>query len=268
MALLVKSSCFVLALSVCLLYTVWAECNQDCAYCTYRLQGQHAQINPLTCTLECEGKLPAAKSWDMCKELLQLSKPMISQEGDHVSLENDKEKDDQHLLAKKYGGFMKRYGGFMKKMDELYNVEPDDENGREILSKRYGGFMKKDIESGSLANTGDLLKDLLNSGDNNEIGHRIESSDSDPEIMKRYGGFMRGFKRSPVEEDGAKEMQKRYGGFMRRVGRPEWGQDFQKRYGGFMRRFNDAFFPSNEDGESYSKEVPDLEKRYGGFMGV
>lgn len=154
----------------------------------------------------------------------------------------------------------------MKKMDELYPVEPEEEaNGGEILAKRYGGFMKKDAEEESAqGSSSDLLKELLATGDHRENGHHQEGSD-DEEMGKRYGGFMRGLKRSPQMEDEAKELQKRYGGFMRRVGRPEWWMDYQKRYGGFLKRFADTL-PSDEEGEGYSKEVPEMEKRYGGFM--
>lgn len=178
-----------------------------------------------------------------------------------------KELDENHLLAKKYGGFMKRYGGFMKKMDELYRVEPEDEaNGGEILAKRYGGFMKKDSDDDALANSSDLLKELLGTGDNPEAAHYRELNENDGDVSKRYGGFMRSVKRSPEMEDEAKELQKRYGGFMRRVGRPEWWLDYQKRYGGFLKRFADSILPSEDNGETYSKEVPEMEKRYGGFM--
>nr|XP_008534833.1 PREDICTED: proenkephalin-A [Equus przewalskii] len=217
------------------------------------------------CTLECEGKLPSLKTWETCKELLQLSKLELPQGGTSALRESSKQ-EESHLLAKKYGGFMKRYGGFMKKMDELYPVEPEEEaNGGEILAKRYGGFMKKDAEEdAALGNSSDLLKELLATGDNRDSSHHQESSD-DEEVSKRYGGFMRGLKRSPQLEDQAKELQKRYGGFMRRVGRPEWWMDYQKRYGGFLKRFADSL-PSDEEGESYSKEVPEMEKRYGGFM--
>lgn len=203
-----------------------------------------------TCTLECEGKLPSVKAWGTCKELLQTTKEDNAQEA-------EKEIDDSHLLAKKYGGFMKRYGGFMKKkMDELYHTEPEEESaGGEVLAKKYGGFMKKEYDS----DTSDLLRELLGTGVDAD-------SDAPGEVNKRYGGFMRGYRRSPDVEDEAKELQKRYGGFMRRVGRPEWWQDYQKRYGGFMRRFADSFLPSDEDGESYSKEIPEMDKRYGGFM--
>nr|XP_033790304.1 LOW QUALITY PROTEIN: proenkephalin-A [Geotrypetes seraphini] len=258
MALLLRHCSFLVALNACLLLTVRAECNKDCASCTYQL-GHHSEINSVACTLECEGKLPSSKAWDSCKELLQLAKLDLSQER-----EKDQENDENLILAKKYGGFMKRYGGFMKKMGELYHIEPEEENNDgEILPKRYGGFMKK----GSDRDVSDLLKELLSSdgGDNSETGHYKDSYDRPGEVSKRYGGFMRGFKRSPELEDEAKELQKRYGGFMRRVGRPEWWLDYQKRYGGFMRRFADSF-PSDEDAESYSKEIPEMEKRYGGFM--
>ncbi|KAI6074922.1 Synenkephalin [Aix galericulata] len=265
MALLLRLGCSLLALSTCLLPRVRADCGRECATCAYRL-GPRADIHPLACTLECEGKLPSAKAWETCKELLQLTKLDLSEDSS-IAPGDKKELDENHLLAKKYGGFMKRYGGFMKKMDELYRVEPEDEaNGGEILAKRYGGFMKKDSDDDALANSSDLLKELLGTGDNPEAGHYREISENDGDINKRYGGFMRSIKRSPELEDEAKELQKRYGGFMRRVGRPEWWLDYQKRYGGFLKRFADSILPSEEDGETYSKEVPEMEKRYGGFM--
>ncbi|NXQ17104.1 PENK protein, partial [Peucedramus taeniatus] len=265
MALLLRLGCSLLALSTCLLPRARADCGRDCAACAYHL-GPRAAIHPLACTLECEGKLPSAKAWETCKELLQLAKLDLSEDG-NIAPGDKKELDENHLLAKKYGGFMKRYGGFMKKMDELYRAEPEDEaNGGEILAKRYGGFMKKDSDDDALANSSDLLKELLGTGDNPEAAHYREINENDGDVSKRYGGFMRSIKRSPELEDEAKELQKRYGGFMRRVGRPEWWLDYQKRYGGFLKRFADSILPSEEDGETYSKEVPEMEKRYGGFM--
>nr|AAU95755.1 proenkephalin [Bombina orientalis] len=249
MQLVLRHCCLALALTTYLFVAVRADCSKDCATCAYHL-GQQAELNSLACTLECEGKLPLAKAWGTCKELLQAAKE------DNVQ-EEKRTKATIALIAKKYGGFMKRYGGFMKKMDELYHVEPEDgENGGEILAKKYGGFMKKEADT----DTSDLLRELLaTNGD-------PENNDTPEEMSKRYGGFMRGYRRSPEAEDDTRVLQKRYGGFMRRVGRPEWWQDYQKRYGGFMRRFADSLLPSDEDGESYSKEVPEVEKRYGGFM--
>ncbi|XP_049716055.1 proenkephalin-A [Elephas maximus indicus] len=264
MARLLRLCTWLLALSPGLLATVQAECSQDCALCSYRL-ARPADINPLACTLECEGKLPSLRTWEACKALLQLSNLELSQDGANTLQESGKQ-EASHLLAKKYGGFMKRYGGFMKKMDELYPLEPEEEaNQGETLAKRYGGFMKKDAEEDTLANSSDLLRELLGTGERGEGGPHHEGSDNDEGVSKRYGGFMRGLKRSPQLEDEAKELQKRYGGFMRRVGRPEWWMDYQKRYGGFLKRFADAL-PSDEESESYSKEVPEMEKRYGGFM--
>uniref|UniRef100_A0A286XP31 Proenkephalin-A n=1 Tax=Cavia porcellus TaxID=10141 RepID=A0A286XP31_CAVPO len=266
MARLLRLCTWLLALGPGLLATVQAECSQDCAACSYRLV-RPGDLNFLACTLECEGQLPSLKIWETCKDLLQVSKQELPQEG-ASSLRESGKQDESHLLSKKYGGFMKRYGGFMKKVDELYPVEPEEEaNGGEILTKRYGGFMKKDAEDGdALANSSDLLKELLGTGDDRDReNHHQEGGDSDEGVSKRYGGFMRGLKRSPQVEDEAKELQKRYGGFMRRVGRPEWWMDYQKRYGGFLKRFAE-FLPSDEEGESYSKEVPEMEKRYGGFM--
>lgn len=251
---------WLLALGPGLLATVRAECSQDCATCSYRL-ARPTDLNPLACTLECEGKLPSLKTWETCKELLQLTKLELPPDATSAL----SKQEESHLLAKKYGGFMKRYGGFMKKMDELYPLEAEEEaNGGEVLGKRYGGFMKKDAEEDDgLGNSSNLLKELLGAGDQREGSLHQEGSDAE-DVSKRYGGFMRGLKRSPHLED-EKELQKRYGGFMRRVGRPEWWMDYQKRYGGFLKRFAEPL-PSEEEGESYSKEVPEMEKRYGGFM--
>ncbi|MEE6463925.1 hypothetical protein FKM82_006105 [Ascaphus truei] len=256
--LVFRHCCLVLALTTYLFVEIRTECSKDCATCVYHL-GQQAEINSVACTLECEGKLPSAKVWGTCKELvMQMAKVDVAQEGE----KNQDNNDDNHLLAKKYGGFMKRYGGFMKKMDELYHVEPEEDGG-ERLSKKYGGFMKKEFDG----DTSVLLKELLGTSGDPETGnYRDNNSETPGEMNKRYGGFMRGYRRSPELEDESRELQKRYGGFMRRVGRPEWWQDYQKRYGGFMRRFADSSPPSDEDGESYSKEIPEMEKRYGGFM--
>ncbi|KAM5281800.1 proenkephalin-A [Ctenodactylus gundi] len=266
MARFLRLFTWLLALGPGLLATVQAECSQDCATCSYRLV-RPGDLSFLACTLECEGQLPSLKIWETCKDLLHVFKPELPQEGPG-SLREGSKQDESHLLAKKYGGFMKRYGGFMKKMDELYPMEPEEEAlGGDGLAKRYGGFMKKDAEDGgTLSNSSDLLKELLGTGDSREKeSPRQEDGDKEEDVSKRYGGFMRGLKRSPHLEDDAKELQKRYGGFMRRVGRPEWWMDYQKRYGGFLKRFAEAL-PSEEEGESYSKEVPEMEKRYGGFM--
>ncbi|XP_005396183.2 PREDICTED: proenkephalin-A [Chinchilla lanigera] len=266
MARLLPLCCWLLALGPALLAAARAECSRDCAACGRRLP-RPGELDFLACTLECEGQLPSLKIWEACKDLLQVSTQALPQERTSSLRESGKQ-DENHLLSKKYGGFMKRYGGFMKKMDELYPMEPEEEaDGGEILAKRYGGFMKKDAEEGdALANSSDLLKELLGTGDTRDgESQRPEGGDSGEDVSKRYGGFMRGLKRSPPLEDEAKELQKRYGGFMRRVGRPEWWMDYQKRYGGFLKRFAESL-PSEEEGESYSKEVPEMEKRYGGFM--
>uniref|UniRef100_A0A8C3W5V1 Proenkephalin-A n=1 Tax=Catagonus wagneri TaxID=51154 RepID=A0A8C3W5V1_9CETA len=260
MARFLRLCTWLLAFGPGLLATVRAECSQDCATCSYRL-AHPADLNPLACTLECEGKLPSLETWENCKELLQLSKLELPPDGTSAHRESDKQ-EDGHLLAKKYGGFM-------KKMDELYPAEPEEgAPGGGILGKRYGGFMKKDAaeEADGPGSSSDLLQELLAAGDRRDASPRQEGADAE-EVSKRYGGFMRGLKRSPQLEEGeAKELQKRYGGFMRRVGRPEWWMDYQKRYGGFLKRFAADSLPSDEGGEGYSKEVPEMEKRYGGFM--
>ncbi|XP_029110807.1 proenkephalin b [Scleropages formosus] len=260
MALAVTSSCWTLLLGACLAVAARADCGKDCVHCTYHLAGRRVEIDALTCTLGCEGKLPAERSWDLCKDLLQGSAARQSVAGEARDGAGSASREaGMHALSKKYGGFMKRYGGFMKKTAELYGVEPDghseeeaeeeEDRGREILAKRYGGFMKKDGE-GELEGVA-LLKEMLRAGG--------DAEGREGDVSKRYGGFMRSTKSSLGLEDGIKELQKRYGGFMRRVGRPEWKED-QKRYGGFLKRSRE------DDPESISEDIPYMDKRYGGFM--
>lgn len=109
----------------------------------------------------------------------------------------------EHLLAKKYGGFMKRYGGFMMKKtsEDLMKDEPDGVSEEEL----------------------DILREILRVG--------LNANEPAKELQKRYGGFMRRVGRpqwldesKPYglhkrwEEEGAEnvlpETQKRYGGFM------------------------------------------------------
>ncbi|XP_028660282.1 proenkephalin b isoform X1 [Erpetoichthys calabaricus] len=258
MAVMRRCLWWMLAVSACLILTVRAECGKDCAYCAYQLRDRRPELNTVTCTLECEGKVSTTKSWEACKDILQGNKPDILTDDGRASSESTTNESEEHQLAKKYGGFMKRYGGFMKKTAELYNVEPDEENeGTEIIAKRYGGFMKKDMENSPQVDTESILKELLMHGAESDME---SNGDHDGEILKRYGGFMRSIKRSLDLEDGIKDLQKRYGGFMRRVGTPDWKEN-QKRYGGFFKR------PKAETSESNSEELADVEKRYGGFMG-
>ncbi|XP_023673964.1 proenkephalin b [Paramormyrops kingsleyae] len=243
--------CWRALLGACVLLMVRADCGQDCVRCTYHLKSPHTQIDALTCTLGCEGKLPTEKAWDLCKEILQGEKPNGITED---VTDNEEQSDAGHQLAKKYGGFMKRYGGFMKKTAELYDVEQEDQDhGREILGKRYGGFMKKDGEPE--VDTVTILKEILGTGGDDEQTR----GDQEGGLEKRYGGFMRSIRRSSDLEDEIKDLQKRYGGFMRRVGRPEWKED-QKRYGGFLKRYRE------EGEETNSEDLPYPDKRYGGFM--
>lgn len=225
--------------------TVRAECGRDCALCVYRLFRQQTEIDTLTCTLECEGTVDSRKL-EICKNTLT--------EEDRLAVDNLKQEEESigHLIAKKYGGFMKRYGGFMiKKAAEIGTGAPAESDGTEVISKKYGGFMKKDKEVGGAEDRRlELLRELLG------VGLTSESDEQhDGDMVKRYGGFMRSVQgNSGLGEEG-RDLHKRYGGFMRRVGRPEW-LDTQKS-NGFLKR-------TWEDGSETA--LPDMQKRYGGFM--
>uniref|UniRef100_A0AAR2KWQ3 Synenkephalin n=1 Tax=Pygocentrus nattereri TaxID=42514 RepID=A0AAR2KWQ3_PYGNA len=179
------SVCWLLALS-CLAVSVRAECSRQCALCIYSLLEQR------TCTLECGGSMDSRKL-ELCRDVLT-EEERVNLDGLKLEGENA-----EHLLAKKYGGFMKRYGGFMmKKAAEVSGVTGTAESD----SKKYGGFMKKDDAQDASEEQLDLLREILRSG---------------------------------IRPDEAgRDLHKRYGGFMRRVGTPQW-PDYQKRYGLYKR---------------------------------
>ncbi|XP_051990346.1 proenkephalin a [Xyrauchen texanus] len=236
---------WTLALSACLVLTVRAECGRDCALCVYRLFRQQIESDTLTCTLECEGTVDSRKL-QICKDILT--------EVERLAIDNLKQTEDStdHLLTKKYGGFMKRYGGFMiKKSAEIGAGAPTESDGTETISKKYGGFMKKDkAEGGAEDQQVKLLREILRVG----LGSELDDQ-NDGDVLKRYGGFMWSAQGNSDLEEAGRDLRKRYGGFMRRVGRPEW-LDNQKS-NGFLKR-------TSEDGGETA--LPDLQKRYGGFM--
>lgn len=104
----------------------------------------------------------------------------------------------EHLLAKKYGGFMKRYGGFMikKTLEDLSRDESDGVSDEEL----------------------DVLREILRAG--------LDANEPGKELQKRYGGFMRRVGRPQwLDESKPYGLHKRW---------EDDGPETQKRYGGFM----------------------------------
>ncbi|XP_073705867.1 proenkephalin a [Garra rufa] len=236
---------WTLALSACLVLMARGECGRDCALCVYRLMRQQTEIDTLTCSLQCEGAVDFRKL-DICKNILS--------EEDRLAMDNLKQEEESadHLLTKKYGGFMKRYGGFMvKKAAEIGMGASAESDDTEAISKKYGGFMKKDkAEDGAKDQQTELLREILRVGLTSEPDEQ-----HDGDMLKRYGGFMRSVQGNSFLGEAGKDLHKRYGGFMRRVGRPDW-LDNQKSSGFLKRTWEDG-------GES---ALPNMQKRYGGFM--
>ncbi|XP_037642171.1 proenkephalin-A-like [Sebastes umbrosus] len=240
------SSClWMLVLGACVSLVVGTECGKECALCVYRLLGQQSGFSSLTCSLECEGGLDSQK--------LRLCRDFLLEEENHIPLNADPRQqqeqeaagamtaDDEdatspeHVLAKKYGGFMKRYGGFMsRRSSSPEGVLEDPGNQDEEETIRL-----------------EILKIL-----NEAAEHGGEGDGQGGEAVKRYGGFMRRADGGVAQGDLleavlGRGLKKRYGGFMRRVGRPEWLVDSSKS-GGVLKR-------AWENGS-------ELQKRYGGFM--
>ncbi|KTF86839.1 hypothetical protein cypCar_00037781 [Cyprinus carpio] len=236
---------WTLVLSACLVPMVRAECGRDCALCVYRLLRQQTEIDTLTCSLQCEGTVDS-RQIEICKNILS--------EKDRLAMDNLKREEESadHLLAKKYGGFMKRYGGLMtKKAAEISTGAPAESHLTEAISKKYGGFMKKDkAEGGAEDQQVELLREIL------RVGLTSESDEQhDEDMVKHYGGFMRSVQGNSGLGEAGRDLHKRYGGFMRRVGRPDW-LDNQKSNGFLKRTWEDG-------GEN---ALPNMQKRYGRFM--
>ncbi|XP_053508172.1 proenkephalin a [Ictalurus furcatus] len=195
MALMVNV-CWMLALSACSVLTVQAECTKECALCLYSsLAAQQADSSTGPCTLECGSSVDLRKL-GLCRNALT--------EDERATLDQKPEPDSaEHLLAKKYGGFMKRYGGFMmKKTSE--DLTKDESDG--VSEEELG-----------------ILREILRAG--------LNANEPGKELQKRYGGFMRRVGRPQWldesknyglhkrwEDEGAEgvlpETHKRYGGFM------------------------------------------------------
>ncbi|GAA6076858.1 proenkephalin a [Tachysurus ichikawai] len=152
-------------------------------------------------TLQCPCTLECGSSVDLRK--LGLCRNALSE--DERATEDQKPEPDstEHLLAKKYGGFMKRYGGFMMKKS------PED-----LTEDEADGVPEEEL---------DILREILRVG--------LDANEHGKELTKRYGGFMRRVGRpqwldesKPYglhkrwEDEGAEnvlpETHKRYGGFM------------------------------------------------------
>lgn len=214
-----------------------ADCGKECALCVYHLLGQQSALPPLACSLECDGALDTQKL-RLCREMLleedtQLedNQQELEETADNMAAKEDDDTTPEHLLAKKYGGFMKRYGGFM---------------ARRSSSTPEGGLEEMASNDGQENVRMEILK-ILNAA--------TERGENAGDAIKRYGGFMRragsDAQSDVIEAMLGRGLKKRYGGFMRRVGRPEWlvenakgngiykrawesGSELQKRYGGFM----------------------------------
>ncbi|XP_075934197.1 proenkephalin-A-like [Anarhichas minor] len=245
MAAPAHSSCvWMLVLGACVSLVVGTECGKECALCVYRLLGQQSGFSSLTCSLECEGGLDTLKL-HLCRDYLleeenhiplnaDPRQPQEQEAADAVTADDEDAPSPEHLLAKKYGGFMKRYGGFLsRRSPSQEGVLEDPGNQDEEENARL-----------------EILKIL-----NAPAEHGGEGDGQGGEAVKRYGGFMRraggGMAQGDLLEAVlGRGLKKRYGGFMRRVGRPEWLVDSKS--GGMLKR-------AWENGS-------ELQKRYGGFM--
>ncbi|XP_015252800.1 PREDICTED: proenkephalin-A [Cyprinodon variegatus] len=239
MAVIALSCLWMLLLAgSCVRLAAAAECGTECARCVFSLRGQKSAFSTLSCSLECDGVMDSQRL-RLCKDFLFETDEDVSvdaelhQQPDQLAVDpamaDEAASPPQHLIAKKYGGFMKGYGGFMSRSLSA-QTEPRNLNEEENI--RLG-----------------ILKMISATEDQG-----MEEGDDDKAAAQRYGGFhrvgevVRGKLLEAVLGHG---LRKRYGGFMRRVGRPEWLVDSSKA-GGTLKT-------SWENGSG-------LQKRYGGFM--
>ncbi|XP_053548953.1 proenkephalin-B [Bombina bombina] len=223
-----------------------ADCVSQCFSCSQQIRDSDTiQMNPLACSLECEGSLISTDEWDWCRKIL----------------EGDSKREQEHVLPSDTQEMVvKRYGGFLKKLDKgkFFFNSPQKENAnfKEESGKKYGGFLQKYGERELPADT--ELEMVVPS--KNEIAEDDQEWGRDE--RKRYGGFLRKYPKRSLEraleiEQEEAELQKRYGGFMRRI-RPKLKWDNQKRYGGFLRRQFKVTTRSEEEPGSFSGEISNL----------
>uniref|UniRef100_A0A8C6UVL7 Prepronociceptin n=1 Tax=Neogobius melanostomus TaxID=47308 RepID=A0A8C6UVL7_9GOBI len=117
MALVQSRAVWTLVLLSCLslFSSSSADCGPECARCVYGLLGQQSALPPLACSLECGGALDAQILRSCGETLMENDSQLPLEDSPPEETSDPKEEEDmpEHLLAKKYGGFMKRYGGFM-----------------------------------------------------------------------------------------------------------------------------------------------------------
>ncbi|XP_060119649.1 proenkephalin-B [Heteronotia binoei] len=267
MDLLVRMEWHLLGLTLCLglVPMASADCATECSACVLHNQDPEKPINPLVCSLECQGSFLSASDWEACKKALSALAPfLLEEQPKRRSQGAEEEWPDQGgspTSWELYTGLAKRYGGFTR--NKIFSLLRENAHPKGI-SKKYGGFFRKIGErSASELGEEEVYPGDLDTGD---LGYAGEDSDlgSLKDEMKRYGGFLRKYpKRSSEgaipEEDGQalEDLHKRYGGFLRRI-RPKLKWDNQKRYGGFLRRHFKVTTRSEEEPNAYSGEVSDL----------
>ncbi|XP_053099840.1 proenkephalin-B isoform X2 [Hemicordylus capensis] len=253
-----------LALCLGLASTAAADCATQCSKCALHEQDLEKFINPLICSLECQGSLLSSAEWEKCKQALTVFTPFLMEgEAKRLSQVDEEEKaEEEGELSpwELYSALVKRYGGFMKNQDKnkIFALLRENTHARGDISKKYGGFFRK-IGERAASEMGAEEDDpaVLETGD---LGYNGADSDtgSPKDEMKRYGGFLRKYPKrgsevAAVEDDGQEleGLHKRYGGFMRRI-RPKLKWDNQKRYGGFLRRQFKVTTRSEEEPSAYS----------------
>ncbi|MEE6516367.1 hypothetical protein FKM82_025776 [Ascaphus truei] len=236
-----------------------ADCVSECISCVLQIRGSDIHINPLVCSLQCEGSLLSTAEWERCAKVLY---PFGASSLGEGAGDAKREQERVPPPSDPYEGPAKRYGGFLKKLDKsklLYaSPQRENANAKSEASKKYGGFLRKYGERDLLDPPADPEQDAGSPVSEEQEGE--EQGWGGMDERKRYGGFLRKYpKRSPEPAWGPErdDLQKRYGGFMRRI-RPKLKWDNEKRYGGFLRRQYKVTARSEEEPSTFSGELSDL----------
>lgn len=250
----------VLVMVLCLgwTHTSRADCAAQCSVCTIQGPDVDIQVNPLICSLECEGALRSSAEWVKCQAVLSSFMPPLIETNKQIRTTADANPDGEEVPGDQPGGMAKRYGGFMKKLEKSKAfanslLRENGVTGKGGSAKKYGGFTRKfgEREVASVEPVASESEEMANYADSTEMGFLKDE-------RKRYGGFLRKYpKRSTDPVEGTDHLHKRYGGFMRRI-RPKLKWDNEKRYGGFLRRQFKVTTRSDEDPRAFSGETADL----------
>ncbi|AWP19682.1 putative proenkephalin-A-like [Scophthalmus maximus] len=231
----------LLVLLACLFTPGRSDCQGQCAACGLLLQQQQQlqqAFNTMVCLLECEGRVSASLTWEVCERAVKLSHhplfpegALLKRAGEGLELTSLDLNSDSELLRPAAAGHFEEGDG--------------DQMPLEQRSVRYdSSLLESSEEAGGLRGLNlNLVDEEMKPREerNVETDSQLEGDEDDSSeavtLSKRFGGFQRGrhgYRKligSPM-----RPLQKRYGGFIGvRKSARKWNS--QKRVNQLLRQY-------------------------------